>query len=232
MDAKPFLEFNLLDFKDQDAEELKKFTKTTFDINNILSTATDLKYTKEIQRVLNEQLHNPSEEVVRLLAGKVYSGRMTQVVKDQFTALTKRAFQQLINDKINDRLKVALADDGMPPAEPTEPVMPPVEEEEKIITTPDEWEAFYIVRAILREVVDPKKVTIRDAKSYCAVLFDDNNRKPICRMRFNGQKKMLGLFNDKREEERVLLDDLSDIYIHSDRLRQMALSYLASPANA
>lgn len=181
MDAKPFLEFDLLNFKDQDADELKKFTKTAFDINNILSTATDLKYTKEIQRVLNEQLHTPSEEFVRLLAGKVYNGRMTQAVKDQFAALTKRAFQQLVNDKINDRLKVAMTDTAPNHDEPTEALLAPEEPEEKIITTPEEWEAFYIVRAILREVVEPKKVAIRDAQSYCAVLYDDNNRKPICR---------------------------------------------------
>jgi len=219
MDAKPFLEFNLLDFKDQDAEELKKFTKTTFDINNILSTATDLKYTKEIQRVLNEQLHSPSEEFVRLLAGKVYSGRMTQVVKDQFTQLTKRAFQQLVNDKINDRLKVALADDGVPSAEPVEPVIPPVENEEKIVTTPDEWEAFYIVRAILREVADPKKVTIRDAKSYCAVLYEDNNRKPICRFYFNTKNKSVGVFDAQKAETRTGIEDLTELYKLTDSLK-------------
>ncbi len=94
----------------------------------------------------------------------------------------------MVNDKINDRLKVALADTGAPTAEPAEPVMPPVEEE-KIVTTTDEWEAFYIVRAILREVADPKKVTIRDAQSYFAVPYSDNNRKPICRFYFNSKSK-------------------------------------------
>ncbi|WP_257309865.1 type I restriction endonuclease [Geothrix fuzhouensis] len=222
MDAKPFLEFNLLDFKDQDAEELKKFTKSTFDISNILSTATDLKYTKEIQRVLNEQLHSPSEEFVRLLAGKVYSGRMTQVVKDQFATLTKRAFQQLVNDKISDRLKVALADNGSNITEPVEPVVPPQEEEEKIITTPEEWEAFYIVRAILREVVEPKKVAIRDAQSYCAVLYDDNNRKPICRFYFNSKSKAVGVFDTQKIETRTPISDLTDLYQMADGLKAVA----------
>jgi hypothetical protein len=222
MDSKPFLEFNMLDFKEQDAEELKKFTKTSFDIPNILSTATDLKYTKEIQRVLNEQLHNPTEEFVRLLAGKVYSGRMTQVVKDQFSQLTKRAFQQLVNDKINDRLKVALADSGPSPAEVVEPVMPPQEEEEKITTTPEEWEAFYIVRAILREVLDPKRVAIRDAQSYCAVLFDDNNRKPICRFYFNSKQKAVGVFDAQKVETRKVISDLTDLYQLSESLKAVA----------
>lgn len=219
MDSKPFLEFNLLDFKDQEAEELKKFTKTSFDLNNILSTATDLKYTKEIQRVLNEQLHTPSEEFVRLLAGRVYSGRMTQQVKDQFATLTKRAFQQLVSDKISDRLKVALADAGGTAVEPAEPVMPHQEGEEKVSTTPEEWEAFYIVRAILREVVEPKKVAIRDAQSYCAVLYDDNNRKPICRFYFNGKSKSVGVFDAQKVETKTPIGDLTDLYQLADSLK-------------
>ena len=31
----------------------------------------------------------------------------------------------------------------------------------------------YIVRAILHEIVDPDKVSIRDNKTYCAILFED-----------------------------------------------------------
>lgn len=222
MDSKPFLEFDLLDFKDQDAEELKKFTKSSFDIGNILSTATDLKYTKEIQRVLNEELHNPTEEFVRLLAGKVYSGRMTQAVKEQFSQHTKRAFQQLVNDKITDRLKVALADNGTSPVQPVESVQPAAEEEEKIITTPEEWEAFYIVRAILREVVEPKRVVIRDAQSYCAVLYDDNNRKPICRFYFNSKNKSVGVFDAQKVETRTPISDLTDLYKLVDSLKAVA----------
>ncbi|MFN8010421.1 MAG: type I restriction endonuclease [Holophagaceae bacterium] len=225
MDSKPFLEFNLLDFKDQDADELKKFTKASFDVSNILSTATDLKYTKQIQRVLNEYLQTPPEEFVRLLAGKVYSGRMTQVVKDQFSQLTKRAFQQLVNDKINDRLKVALADGSGTPTDPPEPVIPPQEEEEKIVTTPEEWEAFYITRAILREITDPKKVAIRDAQSYCAVLFDDNNRKPICRFYFNSKQKCVGVFDPQKKETKTPINDLTDLYTLSDSLKAVASFY-------
>ena len=39
MDEKPFLEVNLLDIKDNQIEELKKFHKSYFDVDNILSSA-------------------------------------------------------------------------------------------------------------------------------------------------------------------------------------------------
>src|SRR6266508_2420373 len=109
MDAKPFFEFNLLDFKEQEAEELKKFSKSAFDLTNILTTASELKYTREIKRILAEQMQEPTDEFVKFFAGQVYTGRMTQAVREQFAQLTRQALKQFVNDKINERLKTALA---------------------------------------------------------------------------------------------------------------------------
>ena len=44
MDEKPFLEFNVTDIKDNQIEELKKFHKSYFDVDNIVNTASELKY--------------------------------------------------------------------------------------------------------------------------------------------------------------------------------------------
>lgn len=106
MDEKPFFEFNILDFKDRDIEELKKFAKAAYDLNTILTTAVDLKYTRSIQQKLAEWISSPSEGLVRLLSSDLLgSKRFTPAVKDQFTEITKRAFEQLIGEKINERLK-------------------------------------------------------------------------------------------------------------------------------
>ena len=53
---------------------LKKFAKESFDLDNILSTASELKYTKGIKGVLADEWNNPSEEFVRMLTTRVYSG--------------------------------------------------------------------------------------------------------------------------------------------------------------
>ncbi|GFO64113.1 hypothetical protein GMPD_20320 [Geomonas paludis] len=89
----------------------------------------------------------------------------------------------------------------------------------QVITTPEEIEAFHVIRAILRNVVPTRRVFMRDAQSYCAILLDDNNRKPICRLRFNNSQKLsVGIFNDKKEEERIAIESVDDIYEHSDKL--------------
>lgn len=229
MDEKPFLEFNLLDFKEQDIEELKKFAKVSFDVETILTTANELKYTRAIQNLLAEWMANPSEDFVRLVSADLLAGkRFTPAVKEQFTQITKRAFKQLIGDRINDRLRVAMTPDAaavgdvvVVPEEScsTEADVPLVQ------TTPEELEGFHIVRSILRDVVPYRRIVMRDAQSYCAVLLDDNNRKPVCRLRFNNASRLaLGLMNGK-DEEKVAIADLDEIYNYADRLKATVLSY-------
>jgi hypothetical protein len=70
---------------------------------------------------------------------------------------------------------------------------------------------------------------MRDAQSYCAILLDDNNRKPICRLRFNNMQKLrLGIFNDKREEEVVDIEVVEDIFDHADQIKAAVASLLSS----
>jgi hypothetical protein len=234
MDAKWFFEFNLLDIRDQDIEELKKFTKSAYDLNGILTTASELKYSREIQRIMAEQLQQPSEEFVRFFASQVYAGRMTQAIREQFTQTTRRALKQFINDQINERLKSALGTDAqLTPAE--QKITAPLSLEESkaaqeqlsVVTTADEMQGYYIVKAILHEVVDPKRVVIRDVQSYCSVLLDDNNRKPICRLRFNSGQKYIGLFdNTEKKEASVPISGLDEIYKYTDRLKATVGLYM------
>ena len=87
------------------------------------------------------------------------------------------------------------------------------------MTTHEEREGFYIVRAILRPVVDVERVAMRDTKSYCGILLDDNNRKPICRLHFNSQQKYIGVFNDQKNETRIPIANLNEIYNHTEQIR-------------
>jgi len=168
----------------------------------------------------------------------VYSGRLTQPVVEQFTPFTRRAFHQFVNDRIGERLKSALDEEMRvevteKPIQETEQedvVEDDRESESKIITTEEEIHAFYVVKAILHDTIDIKRVTVRDRISYCGILLDDNNRKPICRLRFNSPQKYLGVFDSGRSEERIPIEGVDDIYCHADRLKQTVVAY-DSPAS-
>lgn len=222
MDEKPFFEFNILDFKERDVEELKKFAKTVFNLDAILNTANELKYTRAIQSRLAEWMTNPSEDFVRLVSSELIGNKQFRpAVRDQFTLITKRAYEQLVGERINERLKGAMTPDiAIPTTVETASPEAEIATESQIVTSPQEVEGFHTVRAILRGLVNPQRIVMRDAQSYCAVLLDDNNRKPICRLRFNNTQKLrIGLFNENKEEVIVALESIYDIFNHADQLK-------------
>lgn len=228
MDNTPFFEFDILDFKERDVEELKKFAKASFDVDTILNTASDLKYTRAIQERLNEWVINPPDEFVRLLSVDLLAGRrFTPTLKDQFTQITKRAFEQLLSERINVRLKGAMAAESPLVAEHSAPIIPLAVTEPEVDTSPEEIEGLHIIRSILRDVVSPRRIVMRDNLSYCAILLDDNNRKPVCRLRFNNAQKLaVGIFGQDKAEERFSLDVIDDLYNFADRLRATVTMHL------
>lgn len=230
MDEKPFFEFNILDYKDRDIEELKKFAKSSFNVDSILTTASDLKYTKAIKNRISEWLGSPPEDFVKLLtADLIGSKRFTPAVKDQFTAITKYAAELLISDRINERLKGAMAPD-LPVTKIGDSEQMPTSDttsEPQIETTLEEIEGLHSVRAILRTLVNPKRIVMRDAQSYCAILLDDNNRKPICRLRFNNPKNLrIGIFNDKKEEVIEPIQSVDDLFNFGNQLASTITAYI------
>jgi hypothetical protein len=229
MDEKAFLEINLLDIKEPLINELKRFMKESFNADDLASVACDLKYTKEIKSILVNEINTPSEEFVKFFAKKVNNAPFTQSVREKFTIITKNALNQFINDRINERLKFAMTDVSSTPntSENIENTQHETENsiQDEIVTTDEELQSFYIVKSILRENMDLNRIFIRDKKNYCGILLDDNNRKPICRMYFNSKKKYLGLFADNKNEEKVVIEDLNDIYSYADKLKSTISNY-------
>ncbi|WP_321276939.1 type I restriction endonuclease [Thiomicrorhabdus indica] len=226
MDSKPFFSFDLQNFEKHDVDELKKFTKSTFDLDSILNTASDLKYTNEVKKLLNSELENPSDEFIRFFASKTYSGRMTQPIIEQFSDIVKKAAKKLIGDKINDRLESALShgDFAAEPAGEQEVTPEELPDDNGVVTTDEEIEAYNIVKAILRQSVDSSRIAMRDTKSYCGVLLDDNNRKPICRFHFNTKQKYIGILSNK-SETREPIESIDDIFKYASQLQATLAEY-------
>ena len=234
MDAKPFLVLDFAALDDTLLPELAKLTKESFDLDSVISAAGELKYIGQLKRVLAAQFKQPEDDWVRFLTTRVYEGSFTQRVREQFVPLVVKAAGQFLNEQVNDRLKNALGgpdsyvsvSSGTPD---TEPVVEerPVDASGDVITTDEEVEGYRIVRAIVCSEVPVARIVARDTKTYCGILLDDNNRKPIARLWFNRSKKYLGVFDENKVETRIPIDDVQDIYGHADLLRQTVARYLA-----
>jgi predicted type IV restriction endonuclease len=229
MDEKPFLEFNVTDIKDNQIEELKKFHKSYFDVDNIVNTASELKYMTELKAAIHTEFQTPTENFVRHFGKQIYSGVLTAKVMEQFTALTKKSIQQYINDIITERLKSALKkeNEGEQISPEQEIAMATVLEktESKIETTDEEMEAFLIVKTVLRQKINASRVAYRDNQSYFAILLDDNNRKTICRLYLNGQKKYFAIIDEQKKEVKTEIATIDDIFNFAETLNKIVAEF-------
>jgi predicted type IV restriction endonuclease len=238
MDDKPFFEFNMLNFSDSDVNELKRFSKSTFDINELSDVAQSLLYTKEIKRIMAEQLTEPSPDFVKFFASKVYSGKMMATVVDKFTEITKRSLKDFVNERITDRLKSAIdlpevlieigtSEDVKNPEFGTDKLS----KEEQIVTTQEELEAFYLVKSILRESVDLGRIRYKDTVNYFGINLDGNVKKTICRLYLNSTKKSIAILDAEGKEAKTKISNLDEIYSISQFLKDKVV-YLTQGKSA
>lgn len=233
MDHKPFFEFNMLNFNEAQIEQLKRFTKSSFDLLETVDAARELKYTTEIKRTLAEELASPSDEFVKFIVKRVYKGIATQTVKEQFSVLTQQAFAQFISDRISMRLQSALEREvEQPPKSTEDEVQSERPSKEDAEFTLLELEALQIVKAILRDLIDAHRVGMRPAKDFCSILLDDSRRKRVCRLRLKTDNLRLGLFDRGEQEERIQLKDLDDLFSYAERLRSVASSHTSRSAGS
>lgn len=213
MDEKPFFVFDLEDYRNSDLRNLAAFQREGFDIDRIVAQAGTLKLQSLVLKEVRSEFSNPSEDLVRMIASRLHDGRLTEAVREKYHQAIQQALASLIREGVNDRLRSAMS-----VADPNDDITPITEIDDGIETTEVEIEGFNIIRAIGSQRVSPERIVIRDAKSYCAILLDDNNRKTIARLHFNSPKtKHLGLFSGK-DEEKVSVQKPVDIFQFSDRI--------------
>ena len=157
---------------------------------------------------------------------------MSASVVEKFTEITKRSLKEFINERITDRLKSAIAlPEEAPktaPLEESQDLDNPTDtalEENSVVTTEEELEGFYMIKAILREVIDVGRIQYKDTKSYFGINLDGKVTNTICRLRFLSTKKSIGILNSAGEEAKKELSRLDEIYGVAEILKDR-VSYL------
>jgi hypothetical protein len=207
----------------------------------VVSAAQELKYIGGIRRIIASEVKEPSEEWVRFFISRVYEGRSTQRIVEQFRPLVAKALSQYVGDQVNSRLKTALDDDApesgistaaatttAPVVDSHGPAAVAIATDPDVVTTAEELDGFNIVRAIGVSEVAPERISYRDGKTYMAVILDNNNRKPIIRLYLNGKHvKFVTTFEQgKAEGIRRDIESVVDIYkVAAEPIRQSIRHY-------
>lgn len=223
MDDKPFFTFNLDAVRQSDTRIIERFTKGAFDIDAIVQEAAGLKLQSQLRQEIEKEFATPSDEFVALLARRVHDGRLTPTIRENFSKHVTAAISTIVRELVTERLSSALKVSEPAGTDASIPDAGPALDE--IVTTEEELSGFRIVQAIAAKLVDPKRIHLRDAKSYAAVLLDDNNRKSLARLHFNAATvKYVSTFTGK-DETRHQIADLPDIYRLADlievRIREL-----------
>lgn len=218
MDKAPFLTIDLLNLKERDLKELEKFTADNIDSENILKLANQRKYVSLVKDIFKKETIDPSDSIIRLFASQMTDKKLTQGVIAEFKSYVKQAFSEVSYDLASDRLnniKSELSINSTSNIENLET------EENKIITTEEELEGFFIIKSILAEKCSLSRIHQRDNQSYFAILLDDNNRKWIARLYFNTKQKYLSLHISDKQEEKFAIDNVEDIYKYKNNLLEV-----------
>lgn len=236
MDKDPFLTINILDIRDNQVPELKKFCKSVFDVDSVFSTASELKYVHAFKDIFSEQLDNPSDDFLRFFLQGCYSGAKTQAVLEKFRPILNKALNDLISEMMNDKIKVALGGSGgsvsVPDQKHIEEPRDSVPEDDgekrvpNIVTTEEELEAYFIVKNLLSDLTDIKNITHKDTESYFNILYKANTRKWICRLKLSGSSKMLILPDENKKESKHPIQDIYELPQYKDSLQAVLQRYI------
>lgn len=216
MDLIPFLELDLENLRENTVAEVKRFHKDSFDPDNLVSAASELRYTKALKDFFEEQLKNPSDDFIRFFVGQVYTGTKTQAIIEKFSIIVKKALNDFVSEKMNEKIKTALSSSD-------QQEQPIAKEEDvdnipapKIITTQEELEAYYIIKSILNGTIDLSRLYYKDTESYFNILIDNKVTRWVCRLRLDGKKKYIFFPTKDKSMQKMSIADLNDLYSLKD----------------
>lgn len=235
MDHHPFFKFQLdatdsLDIKV--VRFLLKITKNNFDIHNLTALAQQLQYKNKLMQYLNDQTAQPDDSFVKFLCAEIYQLPRHKRHLQEITPAIQQALKDFADTTLKEKLKEV--ESMLKYKEGAQPEDSPASESKDVVTTEDELQAFYIVRAILAEWIAPTRVTHRDNQSYFPIFLDNNNQKLICRLYLTATKRAVVFVAAAGRQERYTMESIEDLYKYKAKFKRsvdMIEAKLASKQN-
>jgi hypothetical protein len=239
LDHIPFFSIDIRNLNDQKIDFLQQFTKSNFNVETIIDKAGELKRRAAVVGLLESYLNSPTDNLVTCILADMKVHRKSQQLIATYTSVIKEAFKQLISNKVEEVLRSALkqntktAETDSSSATTSDSVTQ--QSVDGIISSPEEIEAYAVVKSILRDELDISRITFRDLKGSSSIILDNSNRKIVVKLYFNDlSNKRIILFNDRssNKENPLSIDDVFDIYNHADAIKETVRNYLTTNQNS
>jgi hypothetical protein len=233
MDAKPWLDIDLLNLKPTDLDALRRFRRPDFVPDEIVRLAEEMVYFNAMLAIVGAQLREPNESFVRWIAGELPAvGRVTTKLIERLSPILRKAVHSAIVDHVARSFERPAESVAVPAAEsvvstPEQVVSASAEGRTGIVTTPEELEVARLVSTWVHEVWPDAAVVPRDSKSYF-MLHQGNVRKWFMRIQLERRPAWVQLRHLKVEEARTLVPgfEVADLLQGGVRLTLPALADL------
>lgn len=203
MDDVPFFQFSLENFSTTDVETLQQFCSANFDSKTINKNASESKIITEVTNEIKNLFDKPSPDIIKLFTKSAYKGRYTENAISKLTSLFKRALNKYVNDRVSNQLNS---------------IVDTEETNNKIVTTEKEKQAFYIIQAILQDVVPMQDVVLRDQVSKCLILYKNDNTKPLVKLYFNDESNLEIELFDTETSRKISISTVDEIYNYKNNI--------------
>lgn len=203
MDKIPFLELDINNPTNEALNFLNLLNRDSYNKSMVYKTAKKYYKDRENKRLLYSMLDNMDTDFCMFLSSKFSIYQSEEDIKSLFSDnISSYVIERY--DKIKKERENIVVDSN---------------KQKGIVTTNEEINSFNRIVDILKyHSLDYNKVSYKDVKSYFAVLYSNNTRKPICRFYLDGKIKYIGVFDDFKNEVKYVIKNNEDILMFTHRI--------------
>lgn len=225
MDKLPFFTIDMENLTDSGVNYLENFCKQNLDVDSIMTTASELKYTNLAKETFKKMVESDNDDLERLIISDFYTGQKSQSVMDKFRPIVKRAITNYINEKMASKFKQTLNQSDPDAADEKEDDSSE-DNESSIVTTFDELSSYAIIKSIVRKTIPVNRISSKDTETYFGILIDHNTRKWLCRLIVGKKNNYLILPDENKKEVRYPITTIDDLYEYEPQLIEVVNRYL------
>jgi predicted type IV restriction endonuclease len=215
MDDKPWMDFDIRTPKPAELDALKKFRKTEFAADQIVSLAEEMVYYNVLVPFMASQLLDPSEELVQLAAKKIPSLKyINKKVIDRLTPVLRKAIHSAILEHVARSFNSLgspnqITLDTLPQKNnsisKTKAVVTLVKDAQSVLiaTKPEELETYNLVSQFITENFPSTVVKYRGSKS-CFTLRQQGSKAWLINLNFRNAPYWISFRNIQPEKVKEL----------------------------
>ena len=204
IDSKPFFTFNLSSYTENDLEGLIKFDKRFINVKSIIKESQEIVFNESFENAFFKELAAPSKEFLKIIhKNMTFASKFNEETLGKMINLINSPLLKCMYDR-KVQLEASSNSQG-------------------VITTEHEIQAYHTIRTLLiqNKKIPKDRIAYRDFKGFFNISVDDNNKKVICKLMFNGSVMKIGIDNNE-----YILEHIDDLVKHKNELTNRTMQLL------